>query len=143
MRPHEQPALTSPMPQPPITLFGLDGRYATALYTAAVRQNSLDAVERDLSQLQNLINKDKTVQAFLENPTVTAQAKADGIKALLSKAGNVNALTKNLFEVLNENSRLDQTAKVLNAYAELMSAHRNELPLVVTSAKVTKIMMME
>ncbi|KAJ8655778.1 ATP synthase F1, delta subunit [Lichtheimia ornata] len=122
-------------PKPPITLFGLDGRYATALYTAAVRQNSLDAVERDLSQLQNLINKDKTVQAFLENPTVTAQAKADGIKALLSKAGNVNALTKNLFEVLNENSRLDQTAKVLNAYAELMSAHRNELPLVVTSAK--------
>ncbi|KAI7884589.1 F1 complex, OSCP/delta subunit of ATPase [Lichtheimia hyalospora FSU 10163] len=122
-------------PKPPITLFGLDGRYATALYTAAVRQNSLDAVERDLSQLQNLINKDKTVQAFLENPTVTHQAKADGIKALLSKAGNVNALTKNLFEVLNENSRLDQTAKVLGAYAELMSAHRNELPLVVTSAK--------
>lgn len=49
----------------------------------------------------------------------------------------MNALTKNLFEVLNENSRLDQTAKVLSAYAELMSAHRNELPLVVTSAKVT------
>ncbi|CDS12863.1 hypothetical protein LRAMOSA05047 [Lichtheimia ramosa] len=122
-------------PKPPVTLFGLDGRYATALYTAAVRQNSLDAVERDLTQLQNLISKDKAVQGFLENPTVTQQAKADGIKALLSKAGNVNALTKNLFEVLNENSRLDQTAKVLSAYAELMSAHRNELPLVVTSAK--------
>ncbi|KAI8142529.1 OSCP/delta subunit of ATPase [Fennellomyces sp. T-0311] len=121
--------------KPPITLYGLDGRYATALFTAAARQNALDAVERDLTQLQNSISKDKAVQAFLENPTVTRQAKAEGINALLAKAGKVNPLTKNLFEVLNENSRLDQTAKVLSAYAELMSAHRNELPLIVTSAK--------
>lgn len=124
--------------QPPVTLFGIDGRYATALYTAAARQNALEAVERDLSQLQTLINKDKAVQGFLENPTVTGKAKVEGISALLNKAGKVNPLTKNLFEALNENSRLDQTVKVLNAYAELMSAHRNELALTVTSAKVRK-----
>ncbi|CDS10735.1 hypothetical protein LRAMOSA11221 [Lichtheimia ramosa] len=122
-------------PKPPVTLFGIDGRYATALYTAAARQNALEAVERDLSQLQTLINKDKAVQGFLENPTVTGKAKVEGISALLNKAGKVNPLTKNLFEALNENSRLDQTVKVLNAYAELMSAHRNELALTVTSAK--------
>ncbi|KAI9320190.1 OSCP/delta subunit of ATPase [Dichotomocladium elegans] len=122
-------------PKAPITLFGLDGRYATALYTAAARQNALEAVERDLTQIQSLIAKDKAVQSFLENPTVTRQAKAEGINALLSKAGKVSPLTKNLFEALNENSRLDQTVKVLGAYAELMSAHRNELPLIVTSAK--------
>ena len=117
-------------------MYGLDGRYATALYTAAARENALEAVEKDLTQLQNSITKDTAVRAFLENPTVTGQAKADGISALLSKAGKVNPLTKNLFEVLNQNSRLDQTAKVLSAYAELMSAHRNELPLTITSAKV-------
>ncbi|KAI9322860.1 OSCP/delta subunit of ATPase [Dichotomocladium elegans] len=122
-------------PKAPITLFGLDGRYATALYTAAVRQNALEAVERDLSSLQSLISKDKAVQAFLENPTVPRQVKVEGINALLNKAGKVSPLTKNLFEVLNENSRLDQTVKVLSAYAELMSAHRNELPLTITSVK--------
>ncbi|CDH52877.1 atp synthase subunit 5 [Lichtheimia corymbifera JMRC:FSU:9682] len=122
-------------PKPPVTLFGIDGRYATALYTAAARQNALEAVERDLSQLQTLISKDKAVQSFLENPTVAGKAKVEGISALLNKAGKVNPLTKNLFEALNENSRLDQTAKVLSAYAELMSAHRNELSLTVTSAK--------
>ncbi|KAI7881110.1 F1 complex, OSCP/delta subunit of ATPase [Lichtheimia hyalospora FSU 10163] len=122
-------------PKPPVTLFGIDGRYATALYTAAARQNALEAVERDLTQLQSLISKDKAVQGFLENPTVNGKAKVEGISALLNKAGKVNPLTKNLFEALNENSRLDQTVKVLGAYAELMSAHRNELSLTVTSAK--------
>ena len=119
-------------------MFGIDGRYATALYTAAARQNALEAVERDLNQLQTLISKDKAVQGFLENPTVAGKAKVEGISALLNKAGKVNPLTKNLFDALNENSRLDQTAKVLGAYAELMSAHRNELSLTVTSAKVKK-----
>lgn len=34
--------------QPPVRLFGIDGRYATALYSAAVKTNALDKVEADL-----------------------------------------------------------------------------------------------
>ncbi|KAF7723337.1 ATP synthase F0 subcomplex subunit OSCP atp5 [Apophysomyces ossiformis] len=59
----------------------------------------------------------------------------EGVHALLKKSGKVNALTANLFETLAENGRLEQTTKIMDAYAELMSAHRNELPMVVTSAK--------
>ncbi|KAF7723339.1 ATP synthase F0 subcomplex subunit OSCP atp5 [Apophysomyces ossiformis] len=119
----------------PVTLYGLDGRYATALYTAAVRQNALEAVEKDLKQLQTIVSKEKAIQDFLENPTVTRSAKMEGVHALLKKSGKVNALTANLFETLAENGRLEQTTKIMDAYAELMSAHRNELPMVVTSAK--------
>ncbi|ORY93829.1 OSCP/delta subunit of ATPase [Syncephalastrum racemosum] len=121
--------------KPPLTLFSLDGRYASALYTAAARQNALDAVERDLKQVQAIVAKDVAVQNFLANPTVSRQQKSEGIKALLNKSGKPHALTQNLFESLAENSRLDQTTKVLESYSELMSAHRNELPLVITSAK--------
>ncbi|KAF7723250.1 ATP synthase F0 subcomplex subunit OSCP atp5 [Apophysomyces ossiformis] len=119
----------------PITLHGLDGRYATALYTAAARQNAIDAVEKDLKQLQQAVSKDKAAQAFLENPTVTRQVKLEGVRSLLSKVGSVNPLTRNLFETLAENGRLEQTTKVISAYSELMSAHRNELSLIITSAK--------
>ncbi|KAG0172580.1 ATP synthase F0 subcomplex subunit OSCP atp5 [Apophysomyces sp. BC1015] len=119
----------------PITLHGLDGRYATALYTAAARQNAIEAVEKDLKQLEQAVSKDKAVQAFLENPTVTRQLKLEGVRSLLSKTGSTNELTRNLFETLAENGRLEQTTKVISAYAELMSAHRNELSLVITSAK--------
>ncbi|KAI8393282.1 OSCP/delta subunit of ATPase [Radiomyces spectabilis] len=119
----------------PITLFGIDGRYATALYTAAARKNVLEAVEKDLKQVQAAVSKDKATQDFLENPTVTRPVKMEGVHQLLKKVGNVNELTKNLFETLAENGRLAQTHKVTEAFAELMSAHRNELPLIITSAK--------
>ncbi|KAI9032627.1 OSCP/delta subunit of ATPase [Phycomyces nitens] len=128
-------AAAAKAPKVPVTLFGLNGRYATALYSAAARQNALDAVEKDLKALDTLVAKDKTVQAFLENPTINRRVKLDGINALLSKAGKPSEVTKNLFETLSENGRLDQTTKVISSFAELMSAHRNELALVITSTK--------
>lgn len=59
-----------------------------------------------------------------------------GINDILAKAGKPSQLTQNFFETLAENGRLNQTSKVIASFEELMSAHRNELPLVVTSAKV-------
>ncbi|ORX62690.1 F1 complex, OSCP/delta subunit of ATPase [Hesseltinella vesiculosa] len=119
----------------PITLFGLDGRYATALYVAAARENALDTVEKDLKQFQSFAAKDKQVASFLENPTLSRKEKKDSIASLLAKSGKVHNLTKNFFETLAENGRLPESAKVIDSFGELMSAHRNELSLVVTSAK--------
>merc|ERR1712037_513801 len=34
--------------QPPIQVFGTEGRYATALYSAATKKKALDTVEKDL-----------------------------------------------------------------------------------------------
>lgn len=62
--------------------------------------------------------------------------KMEGIVSALKKAGKPSEITQNFFETLAENGRLNQTSKVVEAFSELMSAHRNELPLVVTSAKV-------
>ncbi|KAL0145783.1 ATP synthase F0 subcomplex subunit OSCP ATP5 [Mucor lusitanicus] len=109
----------------PITLFGLDGRYATALYTAAARQNALEAVEKDLKTLSQAVEKDAALKSFLENPTVNRGTKMEGILSALKVNGKPNQITQNFFETLAENGRLNQTT----------SAHRNELPLVVTSAK--------
>ncbi|KAI8074049.1 OSCP/delta subunit of ATPase [Gongronella butleri] len=119
----------------PITLFGLDGRYATALYVAAARESALDAVEKDLKNVQAVVAKDKQVASFLENPTLSRKEKKDSVSALLAKSGKVHNLTKNFFETLAENGRLTESTKVIDSFGELMSAHRNELSLVVTSAK--------
>ena len=40
------------MLQPSLQVFGLEGRYATALFSAASKQKSLDAVEKDLVKFQ-------------------------------------------------------------------------------------------
>lgn len=126
--------------QAPITLHGLEGRYATAIYTAAARQNSLDAVEKDLSAFAQAIKKDEAFKSFLENPTVPRATKLSGLNSVVKKS---NELTTNLLDVLAENGRLSTLDKVIGAYGELMSAHRNELPLVVTSAKVGPLFFMK
>jgi len=38
--------------QPPVQVFGLEGRYATALFSAASKQKTLDVVEKDLISFQ-------------------------------------------------------------------------------------------
>ncbi|ORX94009.1 F1 complex, OSCP/delta subunit of ATPase [Basidiobolus meristosporus CBS 931.73] len=121
----------------PLTLFGLDGRYATALFTAAAKKNQLDAVESELTKLKQVIDKSEKVQFFLENPTLKREQKRAGIDMLLGDQ-KVSDITKNLFTVLAENGRLNETSKIINSFNSLMMAHRGEVLVTVTSAKSLK-----
>lgn len=38
--------------QPPIAIFGIEGRYANALYSAASKQKNLAVVEKDLLKVK-------------------------------------------------------------------------------------------
>ncbi|TYK01117.1 ATP synthase subunit O [Cucumis melo var. makuwa] len=48
----------------PIALFGGSGNYASALYLAAVKANSLDKVESELVNLIQAIKKSPTFSQF-------------------------------------------------------------------------------
>lgn len=37
--------------QPPIQVYGVEGRYATALFSAASKQNKLDQMEQELGKV--------------------------------------------------------------------------------------------
>jgi F-type H+-transporting ATPase subunit O len=41
--------------QPPIHVFGVEGRYAHALYSAAVKEKKLDAIEKEIKAVQVLL----------------------------------------------------------------------------------------
>ncbi|KAF9356597.1 ATP synthase F0 subcomplex subunit OSCP atp5 [Mortierella sp. AD094] len=135
---------TSTSVQVPIVLHGIDGRYATALYTAAAKKQALDAVEADLKQVKRIVEKDAKLREYLENPTINRIEKKAGVSQLLA-AGKYNELTKNFFDTLAENGRLYDTIKIINTYGSLMGAHRGEVQVTITSAKeldakeVTKI----
>ncbi|KAJ3226100.1 ATP synthase subunit O, mitochondrial [Clydaea vesicula] len=119
----------------PIALHGIDGRYATALYSAAQRQNSLTQVHQDLKSLQQKINADKQLKFVLETPIFGRDIKLKELKALLSK-GSYNKLTGNFFNVLAENGRLDQVEKINHNFDLLISASKGEVTIIVTSAQV-------
>ncbi|TPX41260.1 hypothetical protein SeMB42_g05648 [Synchytrium endobioticum] len=120
--------------QPPITLYGIDGRYATALYTAAAKSDALDKVDAELRRIRLAVDKDASLKTMLYTPIIDRSAKKERVKNMMSQ-GSYSDITKNFFELLAENGRLDQTAKVIQSFHQLMMAHRGEVAVTVTSAK--------
>ncbi|KAL7271275.1 ATP synthase F0 subcomplex subunit OSCP atp5 [Rhizina undulata] len=120
-------------PKPPVQLFGVDGTYASALYTAAAKTSTLESTDKALQNIKNLLKKDAKLNTILASPTLNAADKS-AIVYEISKATGQDKTVKNLLEVLAENNRLGVLSGVIEQYATLMSAHRGEVEAVVTSA---------
>ncbi|XP_026463020.1 ATP synthase subunit O, mitochondrial-like [Ctenocephalides felis] len=127
-------AVASQMVKPPVQVYGIEGRYATALYSGASKNKVLDAVEKDLVKIQNNLKTDVKFRDFIANPTFKRSIKSNALKEASSKLQMAPA-TSNLLELLAENGRLNKLEGVINAYKVMMSAHRGEVPCEVTTAK--------
>ncbi|KAI9092692.1 OSCP/delta subunit of ATPase [Phlyctochytrium arcticum] len=119
--------------QVPLVLHGISGRYATALYSAASKKGGLETVQAELAKLKQTLDKDTKAKSSLENPLVDRKAKKAAVQALLGAKSS--DITRNFFDTLAENGRLDQTTKVLAAFEDLMAATRREVSVTVVSAK--------
>ncbi|KAK4881616.1 hypothetical protein RN001_004935 [Aquatica leii] len=118
----------------PIQVFGIEGRYATALYSAASKQKALEAVEKDLMKFHSNIKTDPKLRDFIANPTIKRQLKVQALKEVATKT-SMNSQTSNLLQALAENGRLVKLEGVINAFRTIMSAHRGEVVCQVTTAK--------
>ncbi|XP_003462266.1 ATP synthase subunit O, mitochondrial [Cavia porcellus] len=118
--------------RPPIQVYGIEGRYATALYSAASKQNKLDQVEKELLRVGQLL-KDPKVALSVLNPYVKRSIKVKSLKDLTTKE-RLSPLTSNLMNLLAENGRLENTQGVISAFSTIMSVHRGEVPCTVTTA---------
>ncbi|KAL4876104.1 ATP synthase delta subunit-domain-containing protein [Aspergillus karnatakaensis] len=122
--------------KPPISLFGVDGTYATALYTASAKSSSLDATSKALNNLGAALKADPKLTGILSTPTLTAADKQAIISELQKVAGaDKGDILKNFLGTLAENNRLGLLSEVVDKFAALMSAHRGEIELVITSAQ--------
>ncbi|GES85484.1 ATP synthase subunit O, mitochondrial [Rhizophagus clarus] len=96
----------------PLTLYGIEGRYATALFGAASKQQTLEKVETELNKIKTVIDKDSIIRNFLEDPSLSRQVKKTA-----------------------ENGRLGITTKIINSFQSLMTANRGEVPVTIVSVK--------
>ncbi|TPX13183.1 uncharacterized protein E0L32_006383 [Thyridium curvatum] len=119
----------------PVALFGLDGTYATALYTAAVKTSSLEPTAKALASLGDIVSKDAKLSTILSAPTLTADDKSAIIAELQKSAGAQGETVKNFLATLAENNRLGLLEGVCAKFGELMSASRGEVEMTVTSAQ--------
>ncbi|XP_068122159.1 ATP synthase subunit O, mitochondrial [Hyperolius riggenbachi] len=118
--------------RPPIQVFGLEGRYATALYSAASKEKKLDQVEKEMNRMTVLF-KDPKISGVIVNPHIKKALKQKTITDLVTKE-KFSPLTANFVNLLAENGRLRSTADIISAFAKIMSAHRGEVLCSVTTA---------
>merc|ERR1719163_1903155 len=79
----------------PITLHGLDGRYATSLWRVATSSGDAGKVEKDLAQFKTQLGNEAMGQ-LLNNPSIPKKAKIDAVGALMKKSGFAEP-TQNFF----------------------------------------------
>lgn len=120
--------------RPPVQVYGIEGRYATALYSAASKQNKLEQVEKELLRVAQILKEPK-MAASVMNPYVKRSIKMKSLNDMTAKE-KFSPLTSNLISLLAENGRLNNTAGVISAFSTMMSVHRGEVSCTVTTASV-------
>uniref|UniRef100_K7GJ23 ATP synthase peripheral stalk subunit OSCP, mitochondrial n=1 Tax=Pelodiscus sinensis TaxID=13735 RepID=K7GJ23_PELSI len=118
--------------KPPIQVYGMEGRYATALYSAASKQKKLDQVEKELSRVSTLL-KDPKLSSVVLNPHIKSVIKQKTVNDILVKE-KLSQITINFMKVLAENGRLQRTPDVISAFGKIMSAYRGEVLCSITTA---------
>ncbi|ELV13361.1 ATP synthase subunit O, mitochondrial [Tupaia chinensis] len=118
--------------RPPVQVYGVEGRYATALYSVASKRNKLEQVEKELLRVAQLL-KDPKLAVSILNPYVKRSIKVKSINDMAAKE-RFSPLTSNLINLLAENGRLSNTQGVISAFSTMMSVHCGEIPCTVTTA---------
>ncbi|KAM3565095.1 hypothetical protein MY1884_000345 [Beauveria asiatica] len=121
--------------KPPVQVFGVDGTYATALYTAAAKSSTLDPTAKALAALGDITDKDPKLNSILAAPTLSAEDKSAIVAELIKQAGGGGATVKNFLETLAENNRLGLLQGVCHKFNQIISASRGEVEMTVTSAQ--------
>ena len=126
----------APSTKPPVALFGIDGTYASALYTAAAKTSSLEPTAKSLENLSNVFKKDPKLGEVLGAPTLSVSDKQQIVNELQKHIGTADkdGIVKNFLDTLAQNNRLGALQGVVEKFSELMSAYRGEVELTVTSA---------
>uniref|UniRef100_A0A096NEI4 ATP synthase peripheral stalk subunit OSCP, mitochondrial n=1 Tax=Papio anubis TaxID=9555 RepID=A0A096NEI4_PAPAN len=118
--------------RPPVQVYSIEGRYATALYSAASKQSNLEQVEKELLRVAQIL-KEPNVAASVLNPYVKRSVRVKSLNDITAKE-RFSLVTTNWINVLAENGRLSNTQGVVSAFFTMMSVHRGEVPCTVTTA---------
>lgn len=119
-------------------VFGIGGRYASALYSAAMKAKEVDAIEKELLGVQKAMREDKKFRDFIKDPTIKRSIKSNAFDAV-GKKFNLSKSTSNVLKLIAENGRLKNFDQIVSAYSVIMAAHRGEITCEVTTAEVDYI----
>ena len=81
------------------------------MYVAASKIKALDKVDSELKSFSEVLKKNKSFEAYVNNPTIPKGEKVAKIGALFEE-GKVSHVSRNLFLTLAANGRIHEVNKV-------------------------------
>ena len=95
-------------------------RYAKAILETAVSSGKANQVNDDMKSIINAVNSSTDLKDFLASPIITSEVKMNVLSEIF---GSVQADTKSLFRLLQENKRFE----ILEAIATQFNAQFDEM----------------
>ena len=114
--------------------YALTSRYATALIELAQDSGKTDAVERDLTALENMIGQSRELAFLVRFPLINRTSQLNAITALAQKAG-FDKITQNFLGVLIQNRRLNAILNIISTVRTELSKRRGEITVKVETAQ--------
>ena len=109
-------------------------RYSRALFEVAKESNELENIEKDLINLQLLLNTSLEIKNFIHNPTLSKDSQNNVIKLLAEKL-NFSKNLKNFMFLLIEKRRIFFVRKIIDTFLKLCSHKRGEVKASLISSK--------
>jgi F-type H+-transporting ATPase subunit delta len=114
-------------------LASVAGRYAAALFELATEQRALAEVEQGLNSFRRAYDESEDLRRLVNSPVFSAEDQANGLAAVLAKAG-IGGLAASFLGVVARNRRLFAAPDMVEVYRALMARQRGEVAAEVASA---------
>jgi len=116
-----------------LTVAGMPGRYASALFELAGETGAREDVEQDLGRFEALLDGSADLLSLVRSPAYSADEQVRAVSAVLDKAG-ISGLARNFICLVASNRRLFAVADMIKGYRALMAHARGEVSAEVISA---------
>ncbi|MCF6215360.1 MAG: F0F1 ATP synthase subunit delta [Emcibacter sp.] len=121
-----------------LTISGLAGRYAVALFDLGKETKSLDNVAKDMATLAALLQESADLRRLTLNPIFSSEEKGRALGAVVA-AAKIGSLTANFIGVVAKNGRLAHLENIISEFNRILRHHNGEVSASVTTAhKLTK-----
>jgi F-type H+-transporting ATPase subunit delta len=118
-------------------VFGMAGRYATALFDLARESNAVDTVKADLDRFDALLAESPDLTRLVRSPVFSADEQLRALSAILERAG-IGGLAQKFLKLVTANRRLFAVRDMVKAFRELVADYKGEASAEVTVAEQLK-----
>ncbi|MGR3291974.1 MAG: F0F1 ATP synthase subunit delta [Paracoccaceae bacterium] len=112
---------------------GIAARYATAIFELAMDDNNLNALESDISNLEEALKSSDDFVALINSPIYTREQQGDAIVAI-SKEMQLSTTVSNSLALMATNRRLFVLPQLMAGLRTLIADQKGEITAEVTSA---------